>query len=346
MTDLIFDDIGSFPLPEGVTKEWMANAFSKRDIDEQLFNIIGSAFKQKLDAGVQVATYPQFQDMNEQFLSIIKDPECVEEPFKVKEDSARILELEILERTAAQYKEETGDKPDVRVCVTGPLELYLKDFGGTQYTDILNTLAVSIDRFISKAIKSAKNFNIRTISIDEPSIGINPQVMFEDAELVEALSLSTAYAGKQDVDVEIHLHSPLHYKIACDTPSINVIGVESAANPSYLDLIDKKVLEDTDSFLRVGIARTDIFNLASVLNEKYNTNVWKDTQYLPEIVTEMETPMVISERLENAHSIFGDRIKYVGPDCGVGSWPTQEIACQLLSNVEEGISIFQNKQLY
>lgn len=319
MTDLIFDDAGSFPLPEGVTKEWITNAFLKRDSDEQLFNIIGSAFKQKIDAGVQVATYPQFQDMNKQFLSIIKKPECVEEPFKVKEDNARILELEIMEKTAAQYKEKTGDKPDVRVCVTGPLELYLKDFGGSQYTDILNTLAVSIDRFISKAIKSAKNFNIRTISIDEPSIGINPQVMFEDAELVEALSLSTAYAGKQDVDVEIHSHSPLHYQIACDTPGIDVIGVESAANPSYLDLIDKKVLEDTNSFLRVGIARTDIFNLASVLNEKYNTNVWKDTQYLPEIVTEMETPTTIAKRLENAYSRFGDRIKYVGPDCGVGS---------------------------
>lgn len=340
MSDLIFDDIGSYPLPEGVTKEWMESAFSKRDSDERLFSVIRSAFSQKLDAGVHVATYPQFQDMNQQFLSIINDPECVEEPFKVKEDKARILELDVIEEVAAEYRDETGEKPDVRVCVTGPLELYLKDFGGTQYTDILNLLAVSIDRFISNSIKSAKNFNIRTVSIDEPSIGINPQVMFEDAELVEALSTATSYAGKQDVDVEIHLHSPLHYRIACDTPTINVIGVESAANPSYLDLIDRKVLDDTDSFLRVGVARTDIFNLASVLNEKYNTNVWKDTQYLPEIVTEMETPDVISKRLEKAYSIFGNRIRYAGPDCGLGSWPTQEIAGQLLRNVAKGIENF------
>jgi hypothetical protein len=54
--------------------------------------------------------------------------------------------------------------------------------------------------------------------------------------------------------VEIHLHSPLYYNFACETPTINVIGVESAGTPSYLELIDKKVLENTDSFLRLGIA--------------------------------------------------------------------------------------------
>jgi 5-methyltetrahydropteroyltriglutamate--homocysteine methyltransferase len=116
-----------------------------------------------------------------------------------------------------------------------------------------------------------------------------------------------------------------------------VIGVESAGHPSYLDLIDKKVLEDSDSFLRVGVARTDISNLVSVLNDKYNTNVWRDAVRLKEIVNELETPEVIRKRFEKAYSMFGDRIKYVGPDCGLGSWPSQEIAFQLLQNVTAGV---------
>ena len=58
-----------------------------------------------------------------------------------------------------------------------------------------------------------------------------------------------------------------------------------------------------------------------------------------EVVTELETPDVISKRLEKAHSIFGERIKYVGPDCGLGSWPSQQIASQLLQNVAAGIKI-------
>ncbi|MEZ5334276.1 MAG: methionine synthase [Methanolobus sp.] len=342
MAEIIFDDIGSFPLPEGVSREWMAEKFSERKNDDKLFEVINEAFMKKVDAGVEVSTYPQYQDMNEQFLSIIRDPECTEEPFKVKTDSARILELEAIETVAKAYREEKGEKLDVRVCVTGPLELYLKEFGGTEYVDILKLLGESIDRFVKNSLSNAKEFNIKTVSIDEPSIGINPQVMFSDNDLIKAMDIACNSAKKAGCDVEIHLHSPLHYKLASQAKNISVIGVESAATPSYLELIDKKELEDTDSYMRVGIARTDVFNLVAVLNDKYNTNVWKDTQHFSEIITDMETPEIISKRLSKAYSMFDDCIKYAGPDCGLGSWPSQEMASQLLSNVSKGIADFKN----
>lgn len=341
MTEIIFDEIGSYPLPEGVTKEWLAHAFSTREEDEKLFSVINDTFQKKIDAGVQVPNYPQFQDMNQQFLSIINDPECSNGPYDVKEDCARIMELEAIEPAAKKYREEHGEKLGIRVCLTGPLELYLKEFGSTEYTDILNLLAVSVDRFAKKAIESAENFYVKTISIDEPSIGINPQIMFSDSELIEALTTASQSANKLGADVEIHLHSPIHYHLAARTPSINVIGVESAANPDYLELIDKKLLEDTDSYLRVGVARTDVFNLAAILNEKYNINVWKDMDRFEEIISDMETPETVTKRLEKAYDMFGDRVKYAGPDCGLGSWPTQEIASRLLSNVAKGIANFK-----
>ncbi len=337
MNDLIFDDIGSYPLPQGVTKEWVQKAFSKHSEREKLFQIINAAFQQKVDAGVEAPTYPQYQDMNEQFLSVIRDPENTEEPFKVKEKAARILELEAVQPAAQMHMQSHGEKQNTRVCVTGPLEMYLKEFGGTEYTDILYLLAESVDRFLKNSIENSGYLNISVVSIDEPSIGINPQVMFDDDELIQALKIATRSAHRKGIDVQIHLHSPLHYKLACDTSQINVIGVESAGHPSYLDLIDKRVLDESDSFLRVGIARTDISNLVSVLNDKYGTNVWKDPSRLQEIVTGLETPDVIAKRLEKAYSIFGERIKYVGPDCGLGSWPSQQIASQLLQNVAAGM---------
>ncbi|OPY20999.1 MAG: 5-methyltetrahydropteroyltriglutamate--homocysteine methyltransferase [Methanomethylovorans sp. PtaU1.Bin093] len=337
MNDLIFDDIGSYPLPQGVTKEWVQKAFSKHSEREKLFQIINAAFQQKVDAGVEAPTYPQYQDMNEQFLSVIRDPENTEEPFKVKEKAARILELEAVQPAAQMYMQSHGEKQNTRVCVTGPLEMYLKEFGGTEYTDILYLLAESVDRFLKNSIENSGYLNISVVSIDEPSIGINPQVMFDDDELIQALKIATRSAHRKGIDVQIHLHSPLHYKLACDTSQINVIGVESAGHPSYLDLIDKRVLDESDSFLRVGIARTDISNLVSVLNDKYGTNVWKDPSRIQEIVTGLETPDVIAKRLEKAYSIFGERIKYVGPDCGLGSWPSQQIASQLLQNVAAGM---------
>jgi len=339
MNNVIFDDIGSYPLPQGVTKEWVQKAFSKHSEREKLFQIINAAFQQKVDAGVEAPTYPQYQDMNEQFLSVIRDPENTEEPFKVKEKAARIVELEAVQPAAQMYMQSHGEKQNTRVCVTGPLEMYLKEFGGTEYTDILYLLAESVDRFLKNSIENSGYLNISVVSIDEPSIGINPQIMFNDDELIQALKIATRSAHRKGIDVQIHLHSPLHYKLACDTSQINVIGVESAGHPSYLDLIDKKVLDESDSFLRVGIARTDISNLVSVLNDKHGTNIWKDTSRLQEIVTELETPDVISKRLEKAYSVFGERIKYVGPDCGLGSWPSPQIASQLLQNVAAGIQM-------
>jgi len=127
-------------------------------------------------------------------------------------------------------------------------------------------------------------------------------------------------------------------------PHINIIGLESAANPSYIDLIDKKDLEDYDKFVRIGVSRTDIFNMTAELNEKYDINVWKQKDKLEEVITVMETPQTIEKRLKKTYNIFGDRIKYAGPDCGLGSWPSQELAFKLLRNTSIGIKRFyENK---
>lgn len=295
---------------------------------------------QKINAGVDIPTYPQFQDMNQQFLGIINDESAQEEPLMVSKEKARIMELSAIEATGEEYYNKNGRMLDVRICVTGPIELYLKQFGGTVYKDVLDSFAISINRFITNSIDNAKNIHIKTVSIDEPSIGINPQIMFSESDMAEALEKAARIPASYKIDTEIHLHSPLHYKLLRDVPSIGIVGVESAANPSYLDLIDRKDLSDYDKFLRVGISRTDIFSMAAVLNEKYETNVWKEPVKLKEITTEMETPDIIKKRLENAYGIFGDRIKYAGPDCGLGSWPSQELAFKLLQNTGIGIRKF------
>ncbi len=335
---ILFDDIGSYPLPQGTSREWVAGAVKNND--PKLTGILRDAMRQKVAAGVDVPTYPQFQDMNQQFLRIINDESSNEEPLIVRKEKARIMELEAIEEVGAEYYRENGRKLKIRICITGPVELYLKQFGGTAYKDVLDAFATSIDRFISNSIDNARNIHISTVSIDEPSIGINPQIMFNDSDIIEALEKAAKTAASHKIDTEIHLHSPLHYKLACRTQAIGIIGVESAANPSYLDLIDKKDLEESDKFLRIGAARTDIFGMAAALNEKYGTNVWKEPAKLSEITTEMETPAIIANRLEKAYGIFGDRIKYAGPDCGLGSWPSQQLASSLLRNTGLGIKEF------
>ena len=334
--EIIFDDIGSYPLPEG-ENDRVQQAFADKRYDD-VSEVVCNAMRQKIAAGVEIPAYPQFQDMNQQFLGIINDPSSAEAPFLVKEDCADIIELQLLEPVAKEYFEENGVRLRVRVCITGAIELYLKQFGGTAYSDILELFARSVDRFVKRALALKSSFDVALISIDEPSIGINPDIMFDDDEIIRALDLS---AKSSSVDTQIHLHSPLHYTMACESGSINVVGVESAANPDYLELVEKADLEQYDTFLRVGVARTDIFGMTAELNERYQINVWKETSRLDEIVTSMETPDVVAKRLKRAYERFGDTIRYAGPDCGLGSWQYQDLAQKLLANTGSGISMFK-----
>lgn len=118
--------------------------------------------------------------------------------------------------------------------------------------------------------------------------------------------------------------------------------MESAAQPSLLALIDKKQLDDYDKFLRIGVARTDILSMAAEYDEIHHTNAFKDKGVLNAVVTEYNSPEQVAKRLEKAYSIFGERIRYVGPDCGLGSFPGQELAYMVLKDTSEGIRDFYN----
>lgn len=342
MTEILFDDIGSFPLPPNISKTALSDAAFDRGDDDVLFSVLNHIFGMKVTAGVQIPTYPQIRDMNEQFLRPMKNDACCTGPFELKEKCAGTAEMEAIEVYCKRLYEESGEKPRVRMCVTGPTELFLKEFGGASYTDIYQLFARDVNLFVRRAIKEAKNYTIATVSVDEPSIGINPDLSLPADEIVEALTTAGSAAAKNGADVQIHIHSPLYYDLACRAETINVIGMESAATPSYADMIDRKVLEDYDTFVRVGVSRTDIFNLAGTLNEKHGGNVWDKPEILREIVTGIETPELIEKRLHKLYSVFGDRIKYAGPDCGLGSWPSQELAADLIKNTGIAIRSFKH----
>jgi 5-methyltetrahydropteroyltriglutamate--homocysteine methyltransferase len=334
-----YDDIGSYPLPEGVTRAWIKAAFADLDTHQaKLYELLQNALQQKLEAGVQVPTYPQFQDMITQFTEPLMDSTRTEAPLLVKEDEARIRELDALEAFAAAYKEETGERLKLRICVTGPIELYYKLFPPPVYTDVLVNIAISIGRFIKHSVEEAKQFDVVCASLDEPSMGLDPRI--DEVGVISALELASAYASQRGVDTQIHLHSPLFYELVCQVKGINVIGMESAKQPSLLELVDKKLLERYDKFLRIGVARTDILSMAAEYDEAHHTNAFRDKSVLTRVITGYNRPEQVTKRLEKAYAIFGDRIRYVGPDCGLGSFPTQELAFMLLKNTAEGIKAF------
>jgi len=314
---LFFDDIGSFPLPKGVRLENLSH--------DQYLNLVRDVLAQKSRAGVEVPTYPQFRDMIRMFMDEIENPDHAESPYLIKREHARIMELLAV-----------APGQEVRVCVTGPVELYISAFGATHYPDILNYLAESVARFLDKARSDAK---MTVASLDEPSLGLSSNVIFSEDEILQALEVASEPC--RGMDCEVHLHSPLYAQACARVPGISIIGIESAAHPDYLQLIDRKVLEETDSYLRAGIARTDILSMSARLNETLGTNLWNDMKRLEKEILELESPQVMRKRLDKAYARFGDRLRATGPDCGLGSWPSQDLAGRILSNCAAAVRSFR-----
>lgn len=313
---IFFDDVGSFPLPKGVRLESLSR--------DQYLQLVRDVLAQKRSTGVEVPTYPQFRDMIRMFMDLIEDPELTESPYLIKREHAKIMELQAV---------PPGEQ--VRVCVTGPVELYISAFGATGYVDILYNLAESVARFLEGARREGK---MSVASIDEPSLGMNSNIVFSDDEICRALEIASSPC--MDLDCEVHLHSPLYAETCARVPGINILGVESAAHPDYLKLIDKKILDETDTYIRAGIARTDILSMSARLNEQYGINLWDDMIRLEKEILDLESPIVMKKRLEEAYGLFGDRIRATGPDCGLGSWPSQGLAGKILTNCSKAVKSF------
>lgn len=318
---IFFDDIGSFPLPKGVRLESLSR--------DQYLQLVRDVLAQKRSAGVEVPTYPQFRDMIRMFMDLIEDPELTESPYLIKREHAKIMELQAV-----------PPGQSVRVCVTGPVELYISAFGATGYVDILYNLAESVARFLDGAKREGK---MSVASIDEPSLGMNSNIVFSDDEICRALEIASSPCI--GLDCEVHLHSPLYAETCARVPGINILGVESAAHPDYLKLIDKKILDETDTYIRAGIARTDILSMSARLNEQYGINLWNDMIRLEKEILDLESPLVMRKRLEEAYGHFGDRIRATGPDCGLGSWPSQDLAGKILTNCAKAVKSFSREFL-
>jgi len=308
---MMLDDIGSFPLPKGITREWVERNLQTKEYEE----MVQRAFLMKAKV-LDAPTYPQFRDMIEMFMRPIKASQV--EPYLIDEKKAVIPELEYVEKMTVEA---------VRVCITGPFELYYREFGGVIYEDVLLNLAESVRRFVKNA---AKHENVVCISIDEPSLGIAPDLQPDEELLQKALD----YKVKQDV--QIHLHEPLYYEEILET-SVDIIGIECARKPENMDFIDAELVASADKKLRIGVARSDIDGIIAEFNAMHGVNAWGNEELISLAIDEIEPVEKIAERISEAKERFGELLAYIGPDCGLFSYPSQELALQLLENLSKAV---------
>jgi 5-methyltetrahydropteroyltriglutamate--homocysteine methyltransferase len=336
--DVLVDDVGSFPLPPQVERSIFDKAYvlarkaiaDQKDIsnDDFLFNnfrkVIVDSFSKKLDTGLDVVNYPQHYDMQRQLADTLK--EAVEKgTYLIEESRAFLPEVHVIKEEAKRFFEEFGRTISLRVCILGPMEFYLREIGPAAYSDVLSMFAENVKRFARNSVLDSKYVRTAVVSLDEPSFGFREISASRDA-IIDVLEKAFDFSGAVK---QIHLHSPSRITDVLEIKNIDVLSFEYAASPKNIESVSKKMLEQADKQIRVGIARTDI---DSITAELYDKGISK-----PQIGQLAEDKATIQRRFVAAKEKYGDRMTYTGPDCGLGGWPSQDAALLLLTRTVEAV---------
>ncbi|MEM3623158.1 MAG: hypothetical protein QXZ02_03595 [Candidatus Bathyarchaeia archaeon] len=327
----LIDDVGSFPLPQSIDRKLFDKAYvlareaitNGKDIKKDEFllnnfhNVIMESFKKKLETGLDIVNYPQHYDMHKQFTETIREA-MNRGTYVVDEKNAIIPEVHVIKEESERLCKEIGKKISLRICVTGPMELYLKMVGVVPYKEVLLMFAETVRRFAKNSILNSKYVKTEVVSLDEPSFGFQ-EVTADKDTILEVLEKAFAFSG---VIKQIHLHSSSRVADLIEVKNLNVLSFEYAASPKNIEAVSKKMLEKADKQIRVGISRTDINSITAELYEKGITK--------PNMEQLVENEEAIRKRFLTAKEKYGETMTFTGPDCGLGGWPTQETAQLLL----------------
>lgn len=336
--DTLVEDIGSFPLPQGIGKEVYSKAYElareaiikgKNPAEDEFVqnnfcSVVVDSFKKKIASGLDVVNFPQHYSGIKQVGDAVHDA-MEKGSFVVDQERAFLPEIYVLNQEAKRLSEEFGKKIQLRVSIFGPIEQYLAEVGTTAFPDVLDGFAQTINRFAKNSILNNKYIETKAVSIDEPSLGHSS---FSGTPELICETLEKAY-DFQGPTKQIHLHFASGIRDLLSVKGLDVLSFEYAASPKNIESVPKSMLEQADKQIRVGIARTDI---DAIWAELYEKGITKPT--MEQVVEPIET---IKKRYEFAKGKYGERMTFTGPDCGLGGWPNQESAALLLERTVKAV---------
>ncbi len=333
------DDIGSFPLPATIDRETYDNAYrlacdaltkgkeiTQDDfIQKSFYDVTINSFRNKIQTGIDIVNTPWHYDGIRQVSDVIHKA-MNKGTFIVEELEAFFPEVRVIQEQAKRLYEEVGKKILLRVCMFGPMEQYLSEIGTQYYSDVLEGYAETIRHFAKNSLLNNKYIETKVISIDEPSFGLRNILVPKPEAFHQVLERAFDFQGATK---QIHLHSTTGIHDLLCIKNIDVLSFEYAASPQNINAVPKRMLEEADKQIRVGISRTDIDTIYAELNER---GIIK-----PSNEQLLESEDVIRKRFRTAKEKYGEVMTFTGPDCGLDSWPNQDIAEKLLKRTVEAI---------
>jgi len=199
---------------------------------------------------------------------------------------------------------------------------------------VLN-FARSLNRILKNSIKNTKYLQNSIISIDEPSFGYVDMFNVEDDDLIKAFDETV-----EGIDslIQIHLHTLKKFTIPIQTKNIDILTCEYASD--HTNIIPKTDLEHYDKFIRVGITRT---NINSIMAEKLDAGASLDElKSFEGTMSLIDSEKFIKKNLLFALKHYDDRVKFIGPDCGLKGWYPPQVAYELLRRTYNVIKDVRN----
>ncbi|UCC33527.1 MAG: hypothetical protein JSW53_00525 [Candidatus Bathyarchaeota archaeon] len=361
-------DSGSLPLI-GNERTFLEGAASPRISGEEstiyFRRRVVESFLDKVEAGIDVPSYPQFRDMNQMFLKMIDGVEKSRDGyvetgvFSLKAGNRRIPEVLAIEESSHEIHERLNEVFRLRVCVTGPYTL--SALFPYRDTMIFARLGDIISRIVENNIFNGKYGSVALVAVDEPTFGLVDDHLIDHGSegrknLRKAWDSIFRKASSKDLHTCLHLHNTAD-RLFWDVPSLNII--ESHVDDSlYHARRTGELLESTDKFLKASLCITDFDKLIrsrivadskqelseSLVNQRV-AKAWKDIAHERlDIRIFLEDEGIMEKRLNRVIKRFGEeRISYAGPECGLKSFPSYESALEVLRRVSKATKKLQDK---
>lgn len=316
---------------------------SARRFEEQ----VTSGLIDKLRAGVDVPSYPQFRDMNEMFLDLIDGHTSTPKGYIATDrlscsPGKMIPEVGAIRGNLKGIAEKSGvQEINLKICVTGPYTL--STLFSSRTPELIRDLGKALRELTANSLFKFRDGRTSLLSIDEPVFGFIDDPLLDHGYpgrefLREAWSCIAHAASVEGLETMIHLHSTRD-DLMWEVDDLDIIG-SHVGDPLYTSS-SRKQLAATGKRLSVSVAETKFDDLiikvmgtSSELGEMW-TKINRE-QVSPESF--LEGGDVISSRLHKCIELFGEEnIPYAGPECGLGGFPTYECAVKYLGRISSAI---------
>ncbi|OYT51923.1 hypothetical protein B6U66_03105 [Candidatus Bathyarchaeota archaeon ex4484_135] len=354
-------DVGSLPLiaDEALIRRGAQDVLSPGRSSSgpatEFRRVIIRALMDKMRAGMDVPTYPQFRDMNEMFLTMLKGLEVLEGRYveigRLEVKDPRIPEVLVAREHARQVAESLGlEAVRLRVCITGPHTLSFSF--AFRSPGLFERLGHVLSEVVKANVVSDKHFRVELLVLDEPTFGTVDDLLVEPGSegreaLLKAWEEALRTARSLGARTGIHLHSTAD-GLFWEVEALEVI--ESHVDDPFYKLEEtRRLLEEKDKFVRASICKTDFDELISarIRSERPGLSehelmeevgeAWKAIRSGRLDPTAFLEPVeVMADRLRAiVESLGPDRILFVGPECGLRGFPTYGTAMECLRRVRE-----------